>query len=80
MTETMRERVNKAIRWYKDDNAENPALREAHRDSLIEDLKYLHDLAEDRYLEEDRKIISAIINYVESGKEPNEIPPQEIAA
>ncbi|EBE4778259.1 hypothetical protein FHK17_02000 [Salmonella enterica] len=80
MTETMRERVNQSIEWYKDDNAENPALREAHRDSLIEDLKYLHDLAEDRYLEEDRKIISAIINYVESGKEPNEIPPQEIAA
>lgn len=80
MTETMRERVNQSIKWYKGDNAKVPAASDAHRDSLIEDLKYLHDLAEDRYLEEDRKIISAIINYVESGKEPNEIPPQEIAA
>ncbi|EEE5034472.1 hypothetical protein CSN53_001659 [Salmonella enterica subsp. diarizonae] len=80
MNEAIRERVNQAIRWYKDDNAEVPASSEAHRDSLIEDLNYLHDLAEDRHLEEDRKIIAAMINYVESGEEPNEIPPQEIAA
>ncbi|EOX8392827.1 hypothetical protein [Salmonella enterica] len=80
MNEYIRERVNKAIRYYKDDNAEVPAASEAHRDQLIEDLNYLHDLAEDRHLEEDRKIIAAMINYVESGGEPNEIPPQEIAA
>lgn len=80
MNEYIRERVNKAIRYYKEDNAEVPVASEAHRDSLIEDLNYLHDLAEDRHLEEDRKIIAAMINYVESGEEPNEIPLQEIAA
>lgn len=79
MTETMRKRVNKAIRWYKDDNAAVPVASEAHRDSLIEDLNYLHGLVKNKHLEEDLKIIAAMINYVESGGEPNEIPPQEIA-
>lgn len=80
MNEAIRERVNQAIRWYKDDNAEVPSSSEAHRDSLIEDLNYLHGLVKNKHLEEDRKIIAAMINYVESGEEPNEIPPQEIAA
>ncbi|EBB1560797.1 hypothetical protein GL392_09895 [Salmonella enterica] len=80
MNESIRESVNKAISWYKGDNAEVPTASEVHRDSLIEDLNYLHDLAEDRHLEEDRKIIAAMINYVASGEEPNGIPPQEIAA
>ncbi|HFD9222420.1 TPA: hypothetical protein ACF632_004071 [Salmonella enterica] len=80
MNESIRKRINKAIRWYKDDNAEVPTASEVHRDSLIEDLNYLHGLVKNKHLEEDRKIIAAMINYVESGEEPNEIPPQEIAA
>ncbi|EAS5793893.1 hypothetical protein D9926_12745 [Salmonella enterica] len=73
-------RINKCIKWYKSDNAKNPVASQAHRDALIEDLQYLHDQAEDRYQEDDCKAINAIINYVDSGEEPNYIPVPEVAA
>ncbi|EHZ8402259.1 hypothetical protein K6R71_000489 [Salmonella enterica] len=66
--------VNQAIKWYQSDNKYKPDSNQAHRDILKTNLQIIQEQAEKDKQAEDARVISMMINYLESGKELKLLP------